>query len=321
MKRFLKGFTLIELIIVMAILSILMAAIMQMFKPIRSTYVDATLYESQRTTQNGIIQYLAESIRYSTDLGIYPKDKVSSTLGQNVVGAVDDFTKAYLKANGVYPAGNPEGKPADLQYTQKYTTTLEKMKRTAEVIIIDYEEDKYFYNNNVSGWQGRILRRKFVPDTVYNVSTDPEYKKYKEITTGAEDHTEIESCRLALGAPYYGERHYSILFEEGIGNITDPTAPNKNKPEVSDGKWKADEGIKITVTSENPRSSRFTENSGLITVSGEVMCKNLCNPINGMFDVSTLSSPSAGKPVATPVTSGKKVYIVYINDEIEITAS
>lgn len=319
MKRFLKGFTLIELIIVMAILTILMAAIMQMFKPIRSTYVDATLYESQRTAQNGIVQYLAESIRYSTDLGIYPKDKIASSLGQNVVGAVDDFTKAYLKANGVYPSGNPEGKPADPQYTQKYNTTLEKMQRSAEVIIIDYEANKYVYNN-VSGWQGRILRRKFVPETAYNPASDPEYKKYKKITTDAEDHTKSESCRMALGAAYYGERHYYILLEEGIGKITDPTAPNKSKPEVSDGKWKADEGIKITVSSENPRSSRYTENA-LITVKGEVMCKNLCNPINGMFDVSTLSSPGTGKPVATPVTSGTKIYIVYINDEIEITAS
>ncbi|MDE7302024.1 MAG: prepilin-type N-terminal cleavage/methylation domain-containing protein [Oscillospiraceae bacterium] len=320
MKKFLKGFTLVELIIVMAILTILMAAIMQMFKPIRSTYVDATLYENQRTVQNGIVTYLAESIRYSTDLGIYPKDKITSSSGQNVVGAVDDFTKAYLKANGVYPAGNPEGKPADPQYAAKYSATLEKIQRTAEVIIIDNDTNKYIYNN-VSGWQGRILRRKFESDTSYNASTDPEYKKYKKITTDAEDYTKTDSCRMALGAPYYGERHYSILLEEGIGNITDATAVGKNKAEVSDGKWKADEGIKITVSSQNPRSSRLTENSGWISVSGEVMCKNQCNPINGMFDVSTLSAPAVGKPIATPTSGNTKIYIVYINNKVEITTS
>ena len=69
-KKF-KGFTLIELIAVMAILVILMAAIMNMFKPIRETYVDATLYESQRTAQNGVVQYIAESVRYSHSLGLY----------------------------------------------------------------------------------------------------------------------------------------------------------------------------------------------------------------------------------------------------------
>lgn len=320
MKKILKGFTLIELIIVMAILTILMASIMRMFKPIRSTYIDATLYENQRTVQNGMVKYISESIRYSTDLGIYPSDKITSSSGQNIVGAVDEFTKAYLKANGVYPTGNPEGKPADPQYAAKYSATLDKLQRTAEVIIIDNEEDKYIYNN-ILGWQGRILRRKFDPNTSYNASTDSKYKKYKQITTDAEDYTKTDSCRLALGAPYYGERHYTILLEEGIGNITDATAVNKNKAEVSDGKWKADEGIKITVSSQNPRSTRLTENSGWVSVSGEVICKNQCNPINGMFDVSTLTSPSTGKPVAIPTSSNTKIYIVYINDKVEITTS
>ena len=135
--RKLKGFTLLELIIVMAILTILMAAIMQMFKPIRETYVDATLYESQRAAQNGIITYIGESVRYSTDLAIYPKDKLSK---QSITGAVEEFTKAYLNANGVYAAGNSEGKPVDPDYNTKYNKTLEKMKRTAEKIINDNEE-------------------------------------------------------------------------------------------------------------------------------------------------------------------------------------
>ena len=100
MKKVLKAFTLIELIIVMAILVIFMSAIMNMFKPIRETYVDATLYESQRTAQNGIVQYMTESIRYATDLGIYTKN----INGVNTVtDAVEHFNKSYLKANGIDP--------------------------------------------------------------------------------------------------------------------------------------------------------------------------------------------------------------------------
>ncbi len=80
MKKF-KGFTLVELIIVMAIMSILMVGIMSMFRPIRSVYLDSTLYESQRTTQNGMVQYITESIRYATNIGldnksIAPEDAV-----------------------------------------------------------------------------------------------------------------------------------------------------------------------------------------------------------------------------------------------------
>lgn len=321
--RKLKGFTLIELIIVMAILSILMAAIMQMFKPIRETYVDATLYESQRAAQNGIITYIGESVRYSTDLAIYPKDKLSK---QTITGAVEEFTKAYLYANGVYDAGNPEGKPVDPDYTTKYDKTLEKMKRTAEIIIIDNEEKgadgKYKYTFLGDHYYGRLLRRKFIPNASYNDATDPAYKMYDELTDAAEDHTKSE-CRLALGAAYYGERNYTIKLEEGIGNITDQTLKTSTKT-VSDGKWLANEGIKITVSSINQKSGRLTENSvdsngeGLVKVSGEVVCKNQCSPVNGMFDSSKLSSPGTGKPVAIPTGAGTKIYIVYINDKVTI---
>lgn len=101
-----KGFTLIELIIVMAILTILMAAIMQMFKPIRETYVDATLYENQRTVQNGVIQYISESVRYATDMGIYTKNNTS-----NVTEAVNAFADAYIAANNIVDIPAVPGPP------------------------------------------------------------------------------------------------------------------------------------------------------------------------------------------------------------------
>lgn len=124
-----KGFTLVELIIVMAILTILMAAIMQMFKPIRETYVDATLYESQRTAQNGIITYISESVRYAVDMGIYEADMTT---------AIDSFATAYAA---------------------KYGTdddNVQDIKDNVQVIVID-NEDTHTFNGD---WKGRVLRRK-----------------------------------------------------------------------------------------------------------------------------------------------------------------
>ncbi|MGN1304928.1 MAG: type II secretion system protein [Oscillospiraceae bacterium] len=86
MKKILKGFTLIELIIVMAVMSILMLGIMRMMDPIRTTYVDSTYYESQRTTQNGISTYIGESLRYATKLGIY-----TGTSSSDLATAVANF--------------------------------------------------------------------------------------------------------------------------------------------------------------------------------------------------------------------------------------
>lgn len=299
MKK-IKGFTLIELIIVMAILTILMAAIMQMFKPIRSTYVDATLYESQRTAQNGIVQYITESVRYSTDLGLYTKDNTS-----NITSAVDEFTQAYLRANGVYSSSDvalPEysGKTPDPDYSAKYTKTLEKMKRTAEVIVID-NENTYVFNN--VGFSGRLLRRKFVKNSSYTDGSDPTYKKYEEITNDAEDPTKTKECRIALGAPYYGDRFYTIALENG------------NPDEGPSDTWGADDGIGVTVASYSKlgrdSSGSLLGKGAYVSTAGNVVCKNQCTPINGMFDISNFTQTSS-------TGSGTKVYIVYINEKVTI---
>lgn len=125
MKK-IKGFTLIELIIVMAILSILMAGIMQMMKPIRSTFIDSTYFEMQRNTQNGMITYLSESLRYADNIGIYTSGSVAT--------AINDF-----KTNVA---------PATPALTDKQI----------HVITIDNKMD-YTYNGT-TGFRGRIVVNK-----------------------------------------------------------------------------------------------------------------------------------------------------------------
>lgn len=123
MKK-IKGFTLIELIIVMAVMSILLIGIMQMMKPIRGTFVDSTYYEAQRNTQNGVITYLSENLRYATNVGIY----TSGTVGS----AIDDF-----KNNVV-----------DNTYAEN----------EIHVITIDNKRD-YTYNG-ATGFRGRVIVNK-----------------------------------------------------------------------------------------------------------------------------------------------------------------
>ena len=98
-RKILKGFTLIELIVTMAIMSILMAAIMQMFKPIRETFVESTMLENRRASQNGVITYITESVRFATDIGIY---QVSGLKAEN---AVTTFAADYADAAGLVLVG------------------------------------------------------------------------------------------------------------------------------------------------------------------------------------------------------------------------
>lgn len=100
MKK-LKGFTLVELIIVMAILAILMASLMNMMKPIRATYVDSTYYESERNTQSGIAQYITESVRYATNLGIYTEDYNVSGATPASISTVTDAIDHFKSETGI----------------------------------------------------------------------------------------------------------------------------------------------------------------------------------------------------------------------------
>lgn len=284
MKKNVKGFTLIELIIVMAILAILMAAIMQMFKPIRSTYVDATLYENQRTAQNGMIQYITESTRYATDLGLYSKSKLTT---QTVSGAVDAFAAEYIAKNNIT---NITGG------AQNATNAKEAIQRYAEVIIIDGETG-YTFNNG--SWKGRILRRKFYVPTG---STKPD-----KISNNAEDYTKTDECRVALGASYYGDRNYTITFLCGDSSKLD----SSNKLKTGET-WAAKDGIKITVGSYTKQRMSSVSDAKTVVTAGEVMCKNLASASDhgvskaGIFDTSKYDT-------ANPSVSNTKVYIVYLN--------
>lgn len=71
MKKKLKAFTLIELIIVMAIISILMVGIMRLFEPVTTIYNTVSVVSAQRATEQGIADYIGENLRYATSVGIY----------------------------------------------------------------------------------------------------------------------------------------------------------------------------------------------------------------------------------------------------------
>lgn len=181
MRKFIKGFTLIELIIVMAILSIIMLGIMQMMKPIRATYVDSTYYESQRTTQNGISKYIGESVRYATKLTAY-----KSSGSVNISTAISRF-----KSDAGYDAST-DG--------------------PISVIVIDNSTNYTFNNHEV---HGRVLRNKDGSESEtrmalgeayygkynYSINLEPTgLKKNTDPTTGAVKALKCGGFRITVSS-------------------------------------------------------------------------------------------------------------------------
>ncbi len=284
MKKY-KGFTLVELIIVMAILSILMAAIMQMFKPIRETYVDSTLYENQRTAQNGIIQYISESIRYSTDIGLYTNPSASS--------AVNDFAVAYCTANSI----GASDQAAVTAYIQEH----------AEIIIIDNKNNFSFSDED---WNGRVIRRKLV-------ETAPGSGAYKKITDSIYSETGGygKGWRVAMGEAYYGDRNYTISLSDGL------VIPGSNVTWQANDGIKITVASYSKAGKDN--AGAVIEKGALVTTAGEVLCKNLYTGPHGvgnagMFDITKCTNADSLPNFRTPTATGSVVYIVYLNEKVPV---
>lgn len=326
MKKTLKAFTLVELIIVMAIMSILMIAIMQLMKPIRATYVDSTLYETQRTTQSGIIKYISESIRYATDIGIYTQGASNNEY---------DVSKRVTTSHSFSSTADAED--AILKFKAETGVTDDKLIR---VITID-NKTNYTYGNKQ--FNGRLLVSRPVTSSTDN-TTSTNIKNADVIGTGE------GYARLALGSAYYGLHSFSInVIPDGelkelnvnlpaVAAVTqaDPVTgavtvvtPAKPAYTVNDHVYTANNNIKIVVSSVTQAAIDKTGNTvekanidnknaagnnplTYVATDGYVDCLN-AGVGGGVLDINCIKMTGTGaakKPAGT-VTNGEKTYIVY----------
>lgn len=85
MKKLKKAFTLVELIIVLALFSLLMLAVGGLFKPIVELFNSAKDVFMVNSAVNGITEYLTGNMRFATSIDIYINYEDLPS------GAIDDF--------------------------------------------------------------------------------------------------------------------------------------------------------------------------------------------------------------------------------------
>lgn len=279
MKSKLKGFTLVELIVVMVIMSLIMAGIMQIFKPIRTIYVDSTQYEAQRTAQNGVVQYITESVRFATDMGVY--NDVS-----NASDAVDEFAAAYCAANNIDSA--------------KVADVTKAIKKNAEVIIIDNKTTHYSKN-----YTGRVIRRK-VDGTSSTVGA-PSFSGTNKIVVPSASNL----WRTALGEAYYGENTYYITFDvSGSANgrfDVNVISTRNGKRDIS----------ALQLVDTDGDGIKDTQQRDVITgniTRGGVFCRNL---VTNVIDPDSKGARGVVNPgiydVNYSANNSKDAYIVFLN--------
>lgn len=96
-KRKLKGFTLVELILVMAIFAILMAAIMSIINPLNRISKRASLQEANAAAVDNVKIYLESSLRYAECIEAFPAG-LTDNAGKSLQPGSDGYDQASLNA-------------------------------------------------------------------------------------------------------------------------------------------------------------------------------------------------------------------------------
>lgn len=207
MKKKFKAFTLIELIIVMAIFGILMAGLMNFFKPIRETYVDSTLYEKQRTAQNGIAEYLIENTKYAEKMSIYDEGASGAS---DAVSAIETFRKEYFPT-----------------YDSMDSAQKDKVDARIHIICIN-RKDKYDAQgkNQLSSDadEDHLYTGRLIVNAPVNLNRFLSGRKSEEMGKVSDlrafdeqgsrtDGSDTGYSYMALGGAYYGESNYIISVD------------------------------------------------------------------------------------------------------------
>lgn len=181
-----KGFTLIELIIVLAIFSALMAGALKLLKPVERIFSSTTTYESTASMVNNINRYIEGSIRYCEAMDVYDgcnfEESYAGTFDpQNLTEAVDQFRRTYY--------------PSVLRYEPSAPDEVVPATGTINVLVIDNSVDTDLDSNGIisddeKGGYGKISKIEYgfqsdTPITEADVTLSQEYAVNRSYFDGA----------------------------------------------------------------------------------------------------------------------------------------
>jgi prepilin-type N-terminal cleavage/methylation domain-containing protein len=288
LKKTLKAFTLIELIIVMFIMTILLAGILQLFKPVRAAYQDAAYLENKRTVCNAISKYMTESLRYAQFIGAFTSTELSFTAPAPPITGIEDNT-ANLNAGAQKAAQELiDSIGTDMALHALDADKVDKIAPYMQVICIDYTPVKY---NNQS-FTGRIYRFNF--DSAYNDTTN----KYGLPT----------NSHMSFGADYYGANTYgiSVFLTGNMLNVSSSTLGLFNDDPDHD----ISTADVITATNSIITSETAVELRNVVTTTakGALYYIGDTPPTNGIPDMLESGHPTGG----TLAASGKQYFFAFI---------
>ncbi len=96
-KKRLKGFTLVEMIVVVALFMMMMACVFSVLGPMNRVFDDTAKYADAQAVADNVARYIEDEVRYSNRLHLYDKVSVDEANESIFVkDCVKDFREAYV---------------------------------------------------------------------------------------------------------------------------------------------------------------------------------------------------------------------------------
>jgi len=141
LKRTKKGFTLVELMVVMAISTILLVAVMTMTTPASRMYRSTAVSNDAYSMANNIDNYLKRSLEYADNVWLF--DSATEALGfgsgamaTNIENVVVNYKNAYYKNAAV---ATKEGADGELKFVKGKIYVLHLDNNTGKIERLTYE--------------------------------------------------------------------------------------------------------------------------------------------------------------------------------------
>lgn len=131
-RKTLKGFTLIEMIIVVAVFGMIMAVVLSFLDPVRKVYTRTYIESDAQAISENMRRYIGDQIQYADRMRVYTGKTFDDT---TLAGEVEKFREKYYfvpEANAAYPAGGGSG-------TKERTYPYASFKGNDEVFVLHIE--------------------------------------------------------------------------------------------------------------------------------------------------------------------------------------